>query len=299
MASGTMQGVYPILMTPFDEQDRIDEDGLRSVVEFNLSNGVHGVGLALGSEMLKMTEAERERVTTVVVEQVKGRVPVVVNTGAQASVPAAVYSRKAQDLGADAVMCMPPMMGASATEIRQYFKAISDAITIPVFIQDQTYGAVPAGVIRQIAEESEHVRYAKIETPPNALKVQEAVQQAGHLVTIFGGSAGTYFIEELRRGGVGTMPWPTQPREFVKVWDLWQAGDQSGAREVFEREILPLLRVSSTGLRLGHTVNKEILKRRGVIKCARVRSPSDPLDDLAIRELDEVCDRLGITAARV
>src|SRR5947199_9896160 len=95
MTSERMQGVYPILMTPFDEQDRIDEDGLRSVVEFNLENGVHGVGLALGSEMLKMTEAERERVTTVVVEQVRRRVPVVVNTGAQASVPAAEYSRRA------------------------------------------------------------------------------------------------------------------------------------------------------------------------------------------------------------
>jgi len=296
MATDVMRGVYPILMTPFDEQDRIDEDELRSVVEFALSNGVHGVGLALGSEFLKMTEGEREHVTKIVVEQVRGRVPVVVNTGAQASRPAAEYSRRAQDLGADAVMCMPPMMGASSTEIRAYFRAISDAITIPVFIQDQTYGPVPAGVIRQIAEESEHVRYAKIETPPNPLKVQEAVQQAGHLVTIFGGSAGTYFIEELRRGGVGTMPWPTSPREFVQVWDLWQAGDRDGARDVFEREILPLLRVSSTGLRLGHTVNKEILKRRGVIKSARVRSPSDPLDELTLRELDEVCDRLGITA---
>src|SRR6266496_4630147 len=87
VAGAVMQGVYPILMTPFDEQGRIDEDDLRSVVEFNLSNGVHGVGLALGSEFLKMTEAERERVTTVVVEQVRGRVPVVVNTGAQASLP--------------------------------------------------------------------------------------------------------------------------------------------------------------------------------------------------------------------
>jgi 4-hydroxy-tetrahydrodipicolinate synthase len=294
MADRTMKGIYPILLTPFDDDGRIDEESLRSEVELNLAAGVHGLGLALGSEFLKLTEEERQRVTRVVVDQVRGRVPVVVNTGAQSNVVTALYSRQAEELGASAVMCMPPSMGVSGSEMRSYFKAISDAVRVPVFIQDTTYVTVPAGVIRQIAEESEHVRYAKIESAPNPLRVQEAVQQAGHLITVFGGSAGTYFVEELRRGAVGTMPWPSTPEIFVRIWDCWQAGDLNGARDVFERELLPLLRVSSTGVRLGHTVNKEILKRRGVIKSAHVRAPSDPLDELAERELTETLARLGI-----
>jgi len=248
----------------------------------------------LGSEFLKMTEEERQHVTKVVVEQVRGRVPVVVNTGAQSNVVAALYSKQAEELGASAVMCMPPSMGVSGSEIRSYFKAISDAVRVPVWIQDTTYVTVPAGVIRQIAEESERVRYAKIESAPNPLRVQEAVQQAGHLITVFGGSAGTYFIEELRRGGVGTMPWPSTPEVFVKIWDQWQAGDRAGALATFEQRLLPLLRVSSTGLRLGHAINKEILKRRGVIKSAHVRAPSDPLDAQTERELAETLERLGI-----
>ena len=295
MANGTMKGIFPILLTPFDDDGRIDEESLRSEVEFNLAAGVHGLGLALGSELLKMTEEERQRVTKIVVDQVRGRVPVVVNTGAQSNVVAALYSRQAEELGASAVMCMPPSMGVSGSEMRSYFKAISDAVRVPVWIQDTTYVVVPAGVIRQIAEESERVRYAKIESAPNPLKVQEAVQQAGHLITVFGGSAGTYFIEELARGGVGTMPWPSTPEVFVKIWNRWQAGDRDGARETFERELLPILRVSSTGVRLGHTINKEILKRRGVIKSAHVRAPSDPLDALAEHELSETLERLGIT----
>lgn len=294
MAEGVMRGIFPILLTPFDDDGRIDEESLRSEVEFTLKAGVHGLGLALGSELLKMTEEERQRVTRIVVDQVRGGVPVVVNTGAQSNVVAALYSRQAEELGASAVMCMPPSMGVSGTEMRSYFKAISDAVRLPVWIQDTTYVVVPAGVIRQIAEESERVRYAKIESAPNPLKVQEAVQQAGHLVTVFGGSAGTYFIEELRRGGVGTMPWPSTPEVFVKIWDRWQAGDTAGALDTFERELLPILRVSSTGLRMGHAINKEILKRRGVIKSAHVRAPSDPLDALAERELSETLERLGI-----
>ena len=61
MTTDPMRGVFPILITPFDLQSRIDEYSLRSLVEFNLAAGVHGLGIALGSEIFKLTEAERDR----------------------------------------------------------------------------------------------------------------------------------------------------------------------------------------------------------------------------------------------
>lgn len=57
-----MRGIFPILLTPFDDDGRIDEESLRSEVDFNLAAGVHG----LGSEFLTLTEEERQRVTRVV-----------------------------------------------------------------------------------------------------------------------------------------------------------------------------------------------------------------------------------------
>jgi dihydrodipicolinate synthase/N-acetylneuraminate lyase len=288
-----MQGIFPILVTPFDDQERIDEDSLRGVVEFNISAGVHGLGIALGSEILKLTEAERSQVISVVVDQTRGRVPIVVNTGAQANLTAALYSRQAEDLGAAAVMCLPPSP-VSATEARSYFKAISDAVHVPVFIQDTLGTPVPAGLIRQIAEESEHVRYAKVESPPQPTQVQAAVAASGGRVNIFGGAGGMYLLEELRRGGIGTMPWPSQPRAFVAIWNAWQAGNERQAIDIHEREIVPLARLSTAGLRLGHTIHKELLRRQGVISSVTVRAPSDPLDDITTRELDAICERLGI-----
>jgi 4-hydroxy-tetrahydrodipicolinate synthase len=293
-----MRGIYPILVTPFDAQERIDEDSLRGEVDFVIDAGVHGIGLALGSEILKLTEPERDQLIRVVVDQVRGRVPVVVNTGAQASFTAALYSRQAELLGASAVMCLPPAL-ASGSETRAYFKAISDAVSVPVFIQDTQTTPVPASVINQIARESERVRYAKVESPPQPVQVQQAVQQAGDLVTVFGGAGGTYLLEELRRGAVGTMPWPSQPHAFVQIWNAWQAGDAAAARAIHEREIVPLARMATTGIRLGHTLHKVILRRRGIIRRADVRAPSDPLDELTARELDEVCDRLGLAYAVV
>ena len=289
-----MRGVFPILVTPFDDRERVDEDSLRSLVDFNIGAGVHGLGIALGSEIQKLTEPEREQVIRIVVDQTRGRVPVVVNTGAQANLTAVLYSRQAVDLGAAAVMCLPPAPPVSASEMRAYFKAISDAVSVPVFIQDTQTTPVPAALIRRIADDNEQVRYAKVESPPQPTQVQAAVQASGGLVTVFGGAGGTYLLEELRRGSVGTMPWPSQPEAFVRIWDVWQAGDQRQAAELHEREIAPLAKLATAGIRLGHTVHKELLRRRGVIRSSLVRAPSDALDEITRRELDAVCDRLGI-----
>jgi dihydrodipicolinate synthase/N-acetylneuraminate lyase len=291
----TMTGVYPILVTPFDALGRIDEDDVRSLVDCNLAAGVHGIGIALASEVTKLSEAERDRLTTIVVEQVAGRVPVVVNTGAPATDLALLYSRRAQELGADALMCQPPTLAPpTATEVRAYFRALSDAVTIPIFIQDTAATHVPAALARQIAKESANVLYTKVESLPPADMVAENVRLAGSLLTVFGGAGGTYLIEELRRGAQGTMPWPSTPHELVGIWDRVRSGDHAGAEELFYRVLVPINRLAAGGMRSALQVQKEILRRKGVIKTAHVRAPADPLDADTAADLDALCDRLGI-----
>lgn len=297
MAGQPMQGVFPILITPFDDRDRIDEESLRREVDDVIEAGVHGLGIALASELLKLTEPERELVIRTVIDQAAGRVPIVVNTGALANVPAIVYSRQAEALGAAAVMCLPPAPGYSASEVRGYFKAIADAVSLPVFIQDTPTTPVAAPLIRQIADENEGVRYAKVESQPQPQQVAAAVRHGGARVAVFGGAGGQFILEELRRGAIGTMPWPDQPRAFVRLWESWQAGDSATALAIFEREIAPLNQIAAGGLRVGHLIHKEILRRRGIIAHSRVRAPSDPLDAVTRRELDELCERLGIGSA--
>jgi 4-hydroxy-tetrahydrodipicolinate synthase len=299
MPGQEMRGVYPILITPFDEGGRIDEESVGRLVEHNLAAGVHGLGLAMASEILKLTEAERDRLVTLVVGQVRGRVPVVVNTGAAATDAAIFYSRRAQELGADALMCQPPSLGPStASEVRSYFKAISDAVEIPIFIQDTPTAHVPAGLARQIGEESANVRYTKVESVPPAQMVGENVRVAGHVLTVFGGAGATYLIEELRRGARGTMPWPSTPNELVEIWTRGGAGDVAGAEEVFYRVLVPINRLGVGGMRAALQVQKEILRRQGVIATAHVRAPADPLDPDTAAELDALCARLGYGAQR-
>lgn len=281
-----MCGVFPILLTPFDEQDQIDEESLRHEVDWCIEGGAHGLGIAYASEIDKLTDRERSRLIEVVVDQTEGRVPVVASIYAAASVPAAQFACQLSELGSTAVMCQAPV-AASPDGVRAFFGAISDAVDIPVFVQEASV-VVGGPLLSQIARENEQVRYAKVESLPPPQRVREAVEHAGDLVTVFGGASGAHLIQELRRGARGTMPYPTCIHAFVDVWDQWQTGDQAAAQEVWEHEIAPLLQV--TGLN-----HKEVLRRDGVIQTGRWRSPGPvSLDGISTRELDAVCERLGI-----
>jgi len=293
---GVLFGVVPILVTPFDEDGDIDEASLRNEVDFAIDAGVHGLGIALGSEVFTLTEAERDRMTSIVIDQVRDRAPVVVNTGAASTNLAVHFSRRAAALGAAASMCTPPGPGFSIDSVVGYYQAISDAARLPIVIQDTAATPVSAPAIRTIAEACEHVTYAKVESVPPALQVYRAVQEAGDVVEVFGGAGGGQFLQELRRGSIGTMPFPSSARVFVQVWDAWQAGDNATAQAVFDAQIAPLLAIQVGSLGGAHQVHKEALRRQGVIRASYVRPPFEPLDPMTREDLEDVFARMGWTA---
>lgn len=298
MSRDTMRGVYPILVTPFDDDGTIDQESLHSLIDFNLAAGVHGLGVALGSEIFKLSETERYEVTRIVVNRVDGRVPVVINSGAPGTDLAIHYSQRAEALGADALMILPPsFMPATASEVLVYYQDISASVNIPIFLQDTPVAPIAPNLARQIAETCEWVQYVKVESMPITAKVADMVDQAGDLLTIFGGAGGGYFIEEMRRGSVGTMPFCSQPEAFVQIWDLCQAGDEQAAMEVFNRFLIPISRVAAQGTGLFYHVHKELLRHRGIIRTANVRSPAPPIDSLLQQELAQLLAELYPTSS--
>ena len=293
MNNAKIQGVVTILVTPFTSSGAVDPESLQRVVEFNLDGGVHGVGIALGSEIFRLGEEERDLVTRTVVDQVAGRVPVVINTGAGGTDLAIQYSQRAQELGADAVMILPPRPIPAVPEgIRSYYRAISDAVEIPIMLQDAGVSPLPPALMAQIANESERVMYTKVETAPTPPRIAETIAAAGPALSVLGGAGGNFIIEELRRGSTGTMPACSHPKSFVTLWNRFQAGDEDGATRVFYDEILPINRVAGTGMDGFYHVHKHILRHQRIIESAHVRGPSVPLDEVSQRELDVVTDRL-------
>ena len=288
-----LHGVVTILVTPFHDDGRIDEESLANLVEFNISAGVHGIGVALGSEIFKFNEAERAQVTRCVITAARKRVPVVINSGAAGTDLAVHYSKAAEAEGADALMVIPPsFMPASAEEIFDYYVAIDRAVGIPIILQDVPQGPVPPGLALRIADVCRNVKYIKVETQPVTGKVAAMAAVASNKLTIFGGAGGSYFIEELRRGALGTMPFCSQPADFVAVWDAFRAGDEAAARARFDCTIMAINRLGNQGGDIFYGMHKQLLVRLGVIRNALVRSPTTAIDPITQGEIDALLSEI-------
>jgi 4-hydroxy-tetrahydrodipicolinate synthase len=167
----------------------------------------------------------------------------------------------------------------------RYFGAISDAVGIPIMVQDaplMTQVAMPAALLVRMGREIERVRYVKVEAPPTAPKVS-AVADAGGPV-VFGGLNGQFMIEEIQRGARGMMPGSDLIAEFVQVWNLLAEGKTDAAWQLFTH-MLPLLRFElQPGL--GVSAMKHNLVAAGIIDCARVRHPTAALEGRSAAELN-------------
>ena len=294
----TMRGVYPILSTPFDQKGNIVFDDLENQVEWIIEHGAHGVGIAMASEVFKFIESERDAVLKSVVDTANGRVKVVMNTGAEGTDATIHYSKRAEELGADALMIRPTTyIPTVASEHIEYFVRIAESVGIPIFLQDQSTAAVPPAMAVACAKRHENLCYIKVETPPTIPRMAEAsaLTADGTNLILFGGMGGAFFIEELRRGSVGTMPGSTLPDKFVEIWDLWETGDETGALDAFDK-YASVIRTLAQGQGLANWIYKHIMWRRGVFSRESVyaRGPSLKPDAAHLKEVDELLDRLDL-----
>lgn len=294
----TMRGVYPILSTPFDKHGNIVFDDLENQVEWIIQQGVHGVGIAMASEVFKFTESERDAVLKSVVDTANGRVKVVMNTGAEGTDATIYYSKRAEELGADALMIRPTSyIPTTASEHIEFFVQVAEAIGIPIFMQDQSTAQVPPAMAVACAKRHENLCYIKVETPPTIPRMadaQELTSDDTNLI-LFGGMGGAFLLEELRRGSVGTMPGSTLPDKFVDVWNLWEAGDEDGALDAFDK-YASIIRTLAQGQGLANWIYKHIMWRRGVFSKEGIyaRGPSLKPDAAHLNEIDALLDRVEL-----
>lgn len=132
------RGVFTIPVTPFDTEGNVDESSLRSCIDFCVQAGAHGIVAPVNaSEFSSLTDQERLRVAQIVTETTSHRVPVVIGVSGTTSHHAAVFARHAHEIGADAVIAMPPYVRkATPGEITEYFRVVAGSAQLPVFIQN-------------------------------------------------------------------------------------------------------------------------------------------------------------------
>lgn len=289
------RGVFAIPCTPFDDAGALDEASLRREVQFCLAAGAHGlVAPVNASEFFSLTDAERRRVAEIVVEEVAGRIPVVVGVSAASTEIAVPLARHAREIGADALIAMPPYVRkCPPNEIYEYYAALAAAAELPIFLQDY---APPLGtpmsveLMARMLREIEHVRYVKEETIPGNQVMTRLREAAGPaLEGMMGGMAGRYLLNEFARGACGTMPACEMVDVHVTLWERLDAGDLTGARALFN-QMLPLLNYEAM---LGVGIYKEVLRRRGIFPSARQRAGAVAVPDAHDHaELDAILDEM-------
>lgn len=285
------EGIFPIVLTTFDEHCEVDERSQLALINHLIDCGVHGLAIfGNASEGYALSESEKARLMPLIIKEVRRRVPVFVSTGHTGTHVAVQLSKAAEAAGADGLMILPPyFLKPSAEDLFGYYKAVSDAVSIPIMIQDApmlTGVNIGAAQMARMAKECANVKLTKVEAPPTPLKVTEVKQACGDLLTIFGGLNGHFFPEELQRGARGTMPGSDMMPMFVRVWNLHEAGKLKEARAEFNRH-LPLIRFElQPGL--GVSAMKHNLKAAGVIGHTTVRPPTRSLDAIAVEELQQI-----------
>ena len=295
MADRPYRGVFTIPVTPFTDTGALDNEGLEAVVEFCIAAGAHGLVTPVNaSEFSALSDAERRRVVETVAGVNSGRLPFVAGVSGVSTEVAVEFARHASDRGADAVIAMPPYVRKPHLgEVRRYYEALSDATELPIFVQNYPLPIgvpMPPNFLGQIVREIPQVCYIKEEVPPVTHTVSADLEACKDAVEgVFGGAAGKYMVDEMRRGAAGTMPACDVTDLHAAVWNAYQDGGEGAAREVFNR-LLPLLNFESL---YGVNAYKEVLRRRGVIKSATVRaSQTRGLDASDSAELDAILSDL-------
>jgi dihydrodipicolinate synthase/N-acetylneuraminate lyase len=276
--STPFRGVFPVVPTIFDAAGGLDLAGQRRCLDFMIDAGSDGLCiLANFSEQFLLTDAERDALTRLALEHVAGRVPVIVTTSHFSTEICAARSREAQALGASMVMVMPPYHGATIRaaqpEIRAFFQRLSDAIDIPIMIQDAPVAGtpLPASLLAQMAREIEHVSYFKIEVPQAAAKLRELIAAGGPAVEgPWDGEEAITLLADLDAGATGAMTGGGYPDLLAPIVRDYLAGDRAAAVAGYER-VLPLINYENRQCWL--LAAKALMQEGGVIAHEGGRHP--------------------------
>ncbi len=280
--ASAFRGVFPVVPTTFTDSGELDLASQRRCLDFMIDAGSDGLCLLANfSEQFLLSDDERETLTRVALEHVAGRVPVIVTTTHFSSAVCAARSRRAQEAGAAMVMVMPPYHGATfrvgETAIREFCQRVSDAIDIPIMVQDAPVAGtpMPAAFLARLAREIEHVSYFKIEVPQAAAKLRELIALGGDAVLgPWDGEEAITLLADLDAGATGAMTGGGYPDGIQQILRPYAQGRRAEALQAYQRW-LPL--INHENRQCGLAACKILMKEGGVIASDALRHPLPPV----------------------
>ena len=236
------KGYFCALITPFKD-GKVDESAFQNLVEWQIAEGVHGlVPCGTTGESPTLSNKEHDRVIAMCIESVAGRIPVVAGAGTNSTSETVARARHAQVTGADAVLVVTPYYNKPTQEgLYQHFKAVNDAIDIPILI----YNIPPRSVVDMTVD-----TMTRLAALPNIVGVKDATadlsrvskqrlamgpdfyQMSGEDATV---------LALLANGGHGCVSVTANvaPRACAEFYGAWESHNPEGALAIQDR-LMPL-----------------------------------------------------------
>lgn len=290
MNSIELKGVIPILATPFDDNERLDLDSLHHMIQFMTGIGVNGITvLGVLGESNRLTDQERESVIKTAVAAAKNRIPVVVGASHAGTHATTQLTAMAADCGAQAVMIAPSAEAVPNDDrVFEYFQRIGLASPVPVVVQDHpasTSVHMPASLMLKIVSEIPTICAIKEEAVPTPPKLRTLVSgMKTRRVPVLTGLGALYGLFDLEAGSDGFNTGFAFPEVLLAMVAAARAANWARVKTLYEK-YLPLIVFEQQP---GVGIRKEILRRRGLIKTAKVRHPGSPMPAGAAEQLDEL-----------
>ena len=288
MVKFMIEGILPAIITPFDEEGNVEFKYLKDVVNFQMRKGVHGFFVcgSAGEGALMSTE-QRKTVAEAVLNEVKGRVPIIVHVGSTNTNEAVELAKHANTIGAAAVGAITPFYFKPDLEgLIEHYRSIAKAISIPVFIYNiprlSGFNVTP-DIARKICS-IENVIGIK-DSSESLVQIQEIIETVPKHIIVINGTD-TLLFEALMAGVRGQISNVANviPELMVDIYDSYKKGEYNKALHL-QFKVNAVKRILE-GLPISPV--KAALELRGV----KAGFPKRPLRPLSAEEVETLKERL-------
>lgn len=233
------------MVTPFDKEGKVDEEGLRENVRFQIKRGIRGlVPVGTTGECATLSYEEHNRVVEVVVDAAKGKVPVLAGTGSNSTWEAIMLTKHAKEVGADgALLVVPYYNKPTQAGLYQHYKRIAEEVDLPQVIYN-----IPSRTSLNMLPET-MAKLAKVknivgvkEASGNLKQITRIIELAGKEFSVISGDD-SLTLEIMKLGGVGIISVTSNlvPDKIAKMVDSFRSGDVETAERIND-ELAPLIK---------------------------------------------------------
>lgn len=290
------RGTYTVMITPFTLEGAVDAEALRAFVDWQIGQGIHGL-IPLGStgEFLSLDDDEKVLVAETVITQAAGRVPVLIGTGAEDTREVIRLSRRAETMGADGVMIIPPFYSTPTDdELVHHYRKVAEAISLPIMVYNNPATAnvdlTPALVAR--LAEIDNCLYLK-ESTLEVTRVRDIIRLCGERMTVFGGILGFESFVEGAEGWVAVAS-NVAPAAMARIFEL--VADEDAIRAARELYLAQLPLIQFVGGQAYVAGTKALLNHMG-FSAGAPRPPRLPLPASRDEAARELVARFGLSFA--